>query len=280
MITMSNHVISPLATYVDLSPNYSQRNGNKIDRITPHHMAGVLSVETCGNIFKSPARQASSNYGIGNDGRIACYVPEEYRAWTSSNAANDRRAVTIEVSNSMLNGDWPVSPTAWDALVKLCVDICKRNGIPGLVWTGTTLGSVTTHDMFANTNCPGPYLKSRMGELAETVNKALETGVTPEPTPTPEAPANADSFGGVYRCTVNSLQVRTGPGLSYPIVTDANGKKVHYDKGGEVELDDWYKIADGYVWGRYTGATSGQKRYIAVGRATGKPEADDYLIKK
>ena len=43
-------------------------------------------------------------------------------------------------------------------------------------------------------------------------------------------------------------------------------------------LDNWYKIADGYVWGRYTGY-SGATRYIAVGKATGKPETDDYLVK-
>ena len=52
----------------------------------------------------------------------------------------------------------------------------------------------------------------------------------------------------------------------------------HYSSGETVTLDNWYKIADGYVWGRYTGY-SGATRYIAVGKATGKPEADDYLVK-
>lgn len=52
-----------------------------------------------------------------------------------------------------------------------------------------------------------------------------------------------------------------------------------YHKGQTVVLDSWYKSRDGYVWGRYTGATSGKLRYVAVGRATGKPEADDYLVR-
>lgn len=86
-------------------------------------------------------------------------------------------------------------------------------------------------------------------------------------------------FGGKYRCQVNNLRVRTGPGLSYPQATDAKGEKVYYNKGGEVTLDDWYLIADGWVWGRYTGAQSGQKRYVAVGKPTGGPAADDYLLK-
>lgn len=86
-------------------------------------------------------------------------------------------------------------------------------------------------------------------------------------------------FGGVYRCQVDRLRVRTGPGLAYPQAVDANGDPVYYDKGGEVTLDDWYKIADGWVWGRYTGAQSGQLRYVAVGKPTGGPAADDYLVK-
>lgn len=181
---MSN---SSLVVYTKLSPNKSSRNGNKIDRITPHHMAGVLSIETCGNVFAPSSRQASSNYGIGPDGRVGLYVNENERAWTSSSAANDRRAVTIEVANSAIGGNWPVSEAAWNSLVNLCTDICQRNGIPGLVWTGTTLGSITNHDMFKNTNCPGPYLKGRMGELADEVNKRLKNGWKPS------APTNSGS---------------------------------------------------------------------------------------
>ncbi|MEG1246834.1 SH3 domain-containing protein, partial [Gordonibacter sp.] len=78
--------------------------------------------------------------------------------------------------------------------------------------------------------------------------------------------------GGTYRCTVNDLRVRTSPSLSGAVVAS-------YDKGQTVALDNWYAVADGWVWGRYTGASSGQKRYVAVGKATGKPETDDFLVK-
>lgn len=154
--------------------NYTKgRNGYKICKITPHHMAGVLSAESCGRIFQNSSRQASSNYGIGNDGKIACYVGEENRAWTSSNRANDCQAITIEVSNSKTGGDWPISDAAWNSLVNLCVDICKRYGFR-LTYDGTPNGSLTRHDMFANTNCPGPHLKGRLQELANTVNARLD----------------------------------------------------------------------------------------------------------
>ena len=154
--------------------NYTKgRNGHKVCKITPHHMAGVLTAEQCGRIFQNSARQASSNYGIGNDGKIACYVGEENRAWTSSSPSNDYRAITIEVSNSSTGGKWPISDKAWNSLVNLCVDICRRYNFR-LVYDGTPNGSLTRHNMFANTNCPGEYLQSRFPELARVVNERLD----------------------------------------------------------------------------------------------------------
>lgn len=270
---------STLVSYSKPSPNCSKRNGQRITKITPHHMAGNLTVETCGDLFADPARQASANYGIGTDGRIALYVPEDKRAWTSSNAVNDRQAVTIEVANCEVGGDWRVSDAAWSSLVDLCVDICQRNGIAGLSWTGDADGSLTCHYMFASTACPGPYLTGRMGQLAEAVNARLsEVGAA-----APVAPAsNMRGFGGTYRCTDAAspyLNVRTNYGLDAPLAYDASGNPVRYRPGQTVVLDDWYASADGYIWGQYTGVQSGQLRYVAVGRATGKPEPDDYLVK-
>lgn len=172
--------------YVPASPsNYTQgRRGYKVCKITPHHMAGKLTARQCGNIFANPNRQASSNYGIGYDGEIACYVDEENRAWTSSNRENDCQAITIEVANSANGEPWPISDAAWNSLVNLCVDICKRYGFR-LTYDGTKNGSLTRHDMFANTNCPGKTLGGRFKELAETVNARLDGKVAPTPTPTP-----------------------------------------------------------------------------------------------
>ena len=87
---------SPLVSYTKISPNSTNPRNQKIDRITIHHMAGNLSVESCGSTFADPNRQASSNYGIGTDGRIGLYVEEKNRSWCSSSNANDQRAVTIE----------------------------------------------------------------------------------------------------------------------------------------------------------------------------------------
>lgn len=158
------------------SPNKSSRNGARIDKITVHHAAMVGSAQAIGNVFKPASRQASATYGIGVGGEVGQYVDEAYRPWTSSSYANDRRAVTIEVANSSAGGDWPVSAASWNSLVNLCVDVCRRNGISRLNWTGTSSGNLTCHYMFAATACPGPYLKARMGQLASEVNAKLGSG--------------------------------------------------------------------------------------------------------
>lgn len=174
---MSN---SNLVNYTKLSPNYTKRTG-VIRKITIHHMAGNLTVESCGNVFANPIREASSNYGIGTDGRVGLYVDESNRAWTSSNYENDNQAVTIEVANDEIGGCWHVSDTALNKLIKLCADICKRNGISKLNFTGDKNGNLTMHRYFANTNCPGQYLESKYPYIANEVNKILNGGTTSTP---------------------------------------------------------------------------------------------------
>lgn len=175
---MSN---SPLVTYTKLSPNHSGRRNHVIDTVSIHCMAGNASVETCGALFADPSRKASSNYGIGSDGRIALYVEEANRSWCTSNAANDHRAITIEVANNGGAPDWPVSDKAYAALLDLLTDICRRNGLKKLLWKGdkSLIGQVdkqnmTVHRWFAAKACPGDYLYNRHGEIAAEVNRRLE----------------------------------------------------------------------------------------------------------
>lgn len=152
------------------SGNYQKgRRGKKIKKITLHHMAGILSAEQCGRIFQQAGRKASSNYGIGNDGKIALYVDEENRAYTSSSRVNDEEAVTIEISNCERGGQWRVSDNALNSTIELCVDICNRNGITKLV----PRENLTWHRMFVATTCPGEYLLSKMQYIADTVNARI-----------------------------------------------------------------------------------------------------------
>ena len=164
-------MFSELTDKVILTDHYDSRAGNNIDKITIHHMAGNLSIETCGNVFQT--REASANYGIGTDGRIGGYVPEEYRAWSTANPANDRRAINIELANDGgAETNWHVSDTAIEKCIELCVDICKRYGF-SLVYDETPNGSLTRHNMFMATTCPGSYLQSKFPYIANEVNRRL-----------------------------------------------------------------------------------------------------------
>lgn len=176
---MSN---SSLISYTRISPCSNNPRNKKISKITIHHMAGNLSIEQCGEVFAPLSRGGSSNYGIGSDGRIGMYVEEKNRAWTSSNALNDNMAVTIEVANDVIGGDWHVSDKALASLIDLCVDICKRNGIKSLNFTGDKNGNLTMHKYFAATACPGAYLESKFPYIANEVNKRLN-------------PKNVDTLG-------------------------------------------------------------------------------------
>lgn len=183
---MSN---SKLISYTKISPNRTSPRNHKIDTVTIHCVVGQCSVETLGNIFAPTSRQASCNYGIGYDGRIGMYCEEKDRSWCSSNAANDNRAITIEVASDTKH-PYAVNAKAYAALIDLLVDICKRNGIPRLVWSTSKADRVnhkngcnmTVHRDYANKSCPGEYLYSRHAQVASEVNKRLgSTDTRPQP---------------------------------------------------------------------------------------------------
>lgn len=167
---MSN---SPLVTYTKLSPHYDSRDGKKITDITIHHMAGNLTVYQCGEVFQT--REASSNYGVDGEGRVGLYVDEKYASWANGNFASNQRSITIEVANDTIGGNWHVSDKALAKTIELCADICRRNGINKLVFTGDTSGNLTAHRMFMATTCCGEYLYSKLPYIASEVNKRLNT---------------------------------------------------------------------------------------------------------
>ncbi len=171
---MSN---SNLVNYTKISPNSTNPRNDTIKKITIHHMAGNITVETCGDIFANASRKASSNYAIDGTGKVAMYVEEKNRSWCSSSADNDHQAITIEVANNSGEPNWSVSDTALEKLIELCIDICQRNNIESLNFTGDATGNLTMHKYFSATACPGPYLESKFEYIAQQVNKALQTNI-------------------------------------------------------------------------------------------------------
>ena len=189
---------SSLVTYTDITSHKSRgRGGKKIDKIFIHHMAGNLTVKQCGNVFHQ--NQASAHYGI-NGKNIGCYVDESDTAWHCGNWGYNQRSIGIELANDQgASGKWHVSDKTIETCITLIADICKRNGIKKLNYTGDLSGNLCMHSWVCSTACPGPYLKTKFKYIANEVNKIL-TG---------------EEVPFLVRVKYSDLYIRKGPGTSY-----------------------------------------------------------------
>lgn len=256
--------------------NYTRgRGGNSVQWLVIHYTAGAKTSDgaaeaNCIYFGREANLGASAHYFVCDGYTIWQSVSEGDTAWHAGNWAINQRSIGIEVCTAGAFTDAEIERLSW-----LVQNLMAKYGIAA--------DHVIRHYDANGKHCPAHYVDAaRWKELHTRITTGKASAPQPapsKPTPAPSKPAVSNStertgtgFGGRYRCTVNGLRVRTAPSLSGTVVAS-------YNKGQTVVLDDWYKIADGWVWGRYTGAQSGQKRYVAVGKPTGGPAADDYLLK-
>lgn len=246
------------------------RCGNSVQWLVIHYTAGAKTADgaaeaNCIYFGREANLGASAHYFVCDGYTIWQSVSESDTAWHAGNWAINQRSIGIEVCTAGAFTEAEIERLTW-----LVQHLMAKYGIAA--------DHVIRHYDANGKHCPAHYVDAaRWNEL----HARITTGsAAPQPAqPAPSKPAASSStektgtgFGGRYRCTVNGLRVRTAPSLNSSVVAS-------YNKGQTVVLDDWYKITDGWVWGRYTGAQSGQKRYVAVGKPTGGPAADDYLLK-
>lgn len=240
---------SPLVSYTKLSPHFNPRNAD-IDTLTIHVMVGKLTMPTVGNMFSDPNRPVSCNYYIDQHGDVALIVEEKNRSFCTSNRENDHRAVTIEVASEKTH-PYAVPQKSFDALLDLCTDICKRNGIQQLLWKAdkSLIGQVdkqnlTVHRWFANKECPGKYLYDRHSLIANEVTKRLK--------PEAEKSSSKEEVFKPYLVTVNvaKLNYRKGPGINYPVNGTVKRNEVftivQESKGSGAK--SWGKLKSGAGW--------------------------------
>lgn len=247
---------STLVSYTKLSPNHSGQRIHSIDRITPHCVVGQLSAESICGCFTSTSRQASCNYGIGTDGRVSLCVEEKNRSWCSSSNANDQRAITIECSSDKTE-PYAMNDAVYNSLIKLCTDICKRNGKKKLLWFADKDKSlnyapksdemvITVHRWFANKSCPGNWLYARLGDLASKVTAALG-GTTQTPS------ADTSTW---YRVRKSWADVKSQIGAYHNL---DNAKKC-------ADANSGYKVFDGSGTAVYPTIVSTSKSIDVVAR--------------
>ena len=241
---MSN---SSLASYTKISPNRTSPRNHEIDTVTVHCAVGQFTAKQLLNLSHfvnyDPQKGASCNYAIGYDGSIGLGVAESDRSWCSSNSSNDHRAITIEVASEKTH-PYEVTDAAYKALIRLLVDICKRNNIKELKWEAdkSLVGKIdkqnmTVHRWFANKSCPGEYLYSRHGQIAKEVNAQI---------------ASKSSVASYkVRVDISTLNVRTGPGTNYSKTGKYTGKGVFTiveESKGSGSTRGWGKLKSGSGW--------------------------------
>ena len=257
---------SSLATVRMISPNRTPNRNHAIDTITIHCFVGQVTAKRGCEVFQPSSRKASCNYVVGYDGSIGLCVEEKDRSWCSggtdkkgnpirvngiSGSSNDYQAVTIEVASDTKH-PYTITDKAMAALIELCTDICRRNGIKQLLWKGdkTLVGRVaqqnlTVHRWFANKACPGDYIYERLGDIAAKVNAKL--GVSFAPT-TPAIPESKVPYK--VRITATDLRIRKGPGINTAIVQKAIAPGVYTivsEATGE-GAPKWGKLKSGVGW--------------------------------
>lgn len=240
------------------SPNHSGARTHKIDRITPHCVVGQLSAESIGGCFTKQSVQASCNYGIGKDGRVCLVVDEANRSWCSSSNANDQRAITIECASDKTE-PYTMNSAVYNKLVKLCVDICKRNGLKKVLWISDKAKSLayspksgecvlTVHRWFANKSCPGNWLYNRMGQLAADINAGLGNSTGTGSTSTGTTTGTVTNFPATpftVKVLIDDLNIRKGAGMNYAVTGKYTGKGIFTIM--EVK-NGWGKLKSGAGW--------------------------------
>lgn len=240
---------SSLASYTKISPNRTSPRNHKIDTISIHCAVGQFTAKQLLNLshfVKYDANKGSScNYAVGRDGSIGMGVEEKDRSWCTSSKSNDHRAITIEVASDKEH-PYKVTDEAYKALINLLVDICKRNNIKELKWKAdkSLIGQVnkqnmTVHRWFANKSCPGEYLYSRHGQIANEVNTLLAG----------KKPGKFKPY--TVRITINNLNIRKGPGTNYATTGKYTGKGVFTiieESTGKGSSKGWGKLKSNAGW--------------------------------
>ena len=273
---------SSLATFEFISPNKGIPRNRTIRRLSPHCVAGNLSVESTLKLAAFQAGgSASTNYAIDSTGRSGLGVEETNRAWTTSSAANDNEAITFEIANNGGAPDWRMSDAAINTFLDQAVETCKYYGYKSVAYqekpSNVTIGTdateawiktwapdssmiITLHNWYKNKACPGPYFMRQLPWLVREMNKRLQDpNWTPEkfigegavkPDTSPQTPAKTppSNEGGVsyfIRINTTSLNVRKGPGTNYEVVkTLINDKNIY-------TIIEEANAPDGSKWGRF-----------------------------
>jgi hypothetical protein len=167
------------------------RNGQPINGVVIHHVAGTNGLRYVAN---ANSRNSHPTYHISNSGAVTGIVNPSRRPF-STGGVPDPNAVTFEIDNSSVGGDWPVSPAAIEALIDVIVYHASQSPRAGKGFAKNQKAVkqpeffIAWHSQYKATACPGPFIMSQLDYIVSECNKRA-LGVAPAVTSVaPPAPA-------------------------------------------------------------------------------------------
>lgn len=138
------------------------------DMVTVHHNGGRLSHDGVLSVWQT--RPASAHFDVDAYGGVAQYVRVNEYAWATGNTAGNQRSISIEMCNSGVGGDWPVSETTWRSAARLAGWLFAR-----VIGTRPNTGNLVQHKFWSSTDCAGPYMGRVWGEFIAEAQRAYDS---------------------------------------------------------------------------------------------------------
>jgi hypothetical protein len=166
------------------------RNGQPINGVVIHHVAGTNGLNYVAN---ANTRNSHPTYHISNSGAVTGIVNPDRRPY-STGGTPDPNAVTFEIDNSSVGGDWPVSAAALESLIDVIVFHASQSPRAGKGFAknqpAVTQSEffVAWHSQYKATACPGPFIMSQLDYIVAECNKRA-SGVTTVAAAAPPSPA-------------------------------------------------------------------------------------------
>jgi peptidoglycan hydrolase-like protein with peptidoglycan-binding domain len=167
------------------------RKGQAINGVVIHHVAGTNGLSYVAN---ANSRNSHPTYHIANSGAVTGIVNPERRPY-STGGDPDSSAVSFEIDNSSVGGDWPISPAALEALIDVIVFHASISPRANRGFAKNIKNQVQReffiawHQQYVATACPGPFVISQLDYIVAECNRRASQAVAPVapviPTPPP-----------------------------------------------------------------------------------------------
>ena len=282
----------------------SSRGGASIEGAIIHHDAGLDAEDYVAN---ENSRHSHPTYHVNREGEAAGIVNPARRPSSTAHGV-DQIAITFELANWAVGGEWPIGDKTLETLIQTLLYHESQSTRKGFVRNqrGVEQGGffIGYHAQYVSTACPGKFMIDRIDWLVGELNrrKALGGTVVPamqipptktQPAPAPQPRPSGNVVGPVlhsgsdwaYRRpsgelakrVVRGLQLKGRLPLNYP--NDGDPQAV-FDKAVQATLN-YSNIFNGLEDGDIRrGGTYGVQDYAIAfgdytqsgGRRDGRPE--------